>query len=114
MWGPSILKGIKASPAPTLSNPPLFLANGFNPTLNQSEHGIPQISRFGSQLRRVAYLLVGHQTFLPGPFHFADQVGVVQMGTYSTAPTIDVNHGFRGSVPLSKSPVYKRPEPWRR
>lgn len=116
MRGRAFLKGIaNNSPESTPPvNPPKFLANGYQPTLNQSEFGVPQISPYGSVIRSVASLLIGHQTYLPGPFHFADQVGVVQMGTYSTAPVVQKNYGFGGSVPLKMSPVYQRPAPWRR
>jgi hypothetical protein len=92
----------------------IFLRKGYDPTRNQSEFGAPQRSDFGNALERGAFLLYGNQTLLPGPYHFEDQVGTVQVSTYSIIPVIQDKNDFGGEVPLSVAPKYTRPAPWRR
>lgn len=97
--------------------PPMrILPNGYDPTLNQSEHGIPMLSRYGQTLRANIVPMTGIRTLLPGPYHFVSQVGAVVMGTYSIVPVINpmtANMTY-ANVPLNMQPRPDRPLPWRR
>jgi hypothetical protein len=89
-----------------------FLKDGFDPTLNQSEYGAPQTSEQGYALRNSGGPLLGDQTFLPGPFHYLNQVGSVRQPHYTFVSVFHDTEAFGGQVPLSESPTYVRPAPW--
>ena len=88
---------------------------GYNPTENQSEAGTPNESP-GARIYRGAgvKLARGKPTFLPGPYHFEDQVGIVLGQPYMPAPVVQFSPSFDGDVPLREAPVFTMPAPWRR
>lgn len=91
------------------------LANGYNPTYNQSEYLAPINSECGNVFRAGGVPLSrGFQTYLPGPFHFEDAFGQVGVAGYMPAPVYNISLGFRGDVPVRESPKYAQPLPWRR
>lgn len=91
------------------------LANGYNPTRNQSEYGSPINSHCGNIFRASGVALSrGFQTYLPGPFHFEDAWGQVGNAGYMPAPIFHLGLGFRGDVPLREAPKFTLPSPWRR
>jgi hypothetical protein len=91
------------------------LANGYNPTYNQSEFFAPINSVTGDVYRASGVALSrGFQTFLPGPFHFEDAFGQVGVAGYMPAPVFMIPLGFRGDVPIKEAPKFTQPSPWRR
>ncbi len=91
------------------------LANGYNPTYNQSEYFAPINSDCGNHVRRFGVALSrGFQTYLPGPFHFEDAYGQVGVAGYMPAPVYQIGLGFRGDVPVRESPKFTQALPWRR
>ena len=91
-----------------------FLRGGFLPTLNQSEHGVPQVSKTGQGMQAASGRVQGKPTILAGPFHFLDQVGSQPIGTYITIPIVMPKTNFAGEVPLSTQPTIERGAPWMR
>lgn len=89
-----------------------FRYRGYDPTRNQSEFGAPQTSRYGSSFEHTR--LIGHPTYLPGPYHYRNMAGDVLQPFYTVVPVVWDNMGFGGQVPLSQSPRYQRPAPWNR
>lgn len=93
----------------------MYLPRGYNPTQNQSEAGVPLDSRAGFVYRGAGWALTrGFQTYLPGPYHFEDQIGEVRSKPYMPAPVVQFNAGFDGDVPLREAPTYRSLSPWRR
>lgn len=91
------------------------LANGYNPTYNQSEYFSPINSGCGDVYRATGVPLSrGFQTYLPGPFHFEDAYGQVGVAGYMPAPVYNISLGFKGDVPVKYAPKYVQNLPWRR
>jgi hypothetical protein len=91
------------------------LANGYNPTYNQSEFFSPINSECGDEYRGNGVALSrGFQTYLPGPFHFEDAYGQVGVAGYMPAPVVQISLAFRGDVPLKEAPKFSQGKPWQR
>lgn len=89
--------------------------NGYDPQNNQSEYFAPINSHCGNVFRAGGVALSrGFQTYLPGPFHFEDAFGQVGVAGYMPAPVYNISLGFRGDVPVSQSPKFTLPAPWKR
>ncbi len=74
--------------------------NGYNPTQNQSEQGSPvglRNTRYGQIWAgfRKSFAL-GSQTYLPGPYHYEDQVGAVKGAPYWPAAVYQFRGTFLG------------------
>lgn len=81
--------------------------------LNESEGGAPlqtgYTPLFGAKLW-------GHNTLLPGPYHYLPASGTIRVGSYPIVPTINPQEmeSYGGDAPLRLSPAYKRLDPWMR
>jgi hypothetical protein len=92
--------------------------NGYNPTQNQSEYGAPvglRNTRYGQTWAafRKSFAL-GSQTYLPGPYHYEDQVGLTKGAPYWPAAVYQFRGTFNGNVPLYVAPRLQLPAPWNR